>query len=298
MPAPKKLRRYFFDWENTIAWARDKTTTPFEKKRNANARFVFQRLPPPASRSAIPPSASTTPNALLQRALVINNLPLIKSPKPFLDRIRQGALEYVRWESDPTQETRSLTLSFLTSSSAAGFVQAQLSSAARFRKFSRRSDSVSANWEWLPPTLLPQDISDAVGSRLARRSICISWPESSSPSPSLRSRRHDLQNQLKRFGPVLSFWQFDDWHLITSYYNIRDAIHARRDLEEQLENEADVRFFPDWTEVAPRYRYMFWCLSDAGKQESLEDGNTQSKFISPPLEDDSDIPESSSDLER
>ncbi|KAJ7115162.1 hypothetical protein C8R44DRAFT_880481 [Mycena epipterygia] len=85
-----------------------------------------------------------------RRALVVKGIaPSVAFPSPLLDKIHQGALEYVRFEPG------ALTLSFLTPQSADAFVRTHLSSRDRLRAFTTIDSNADANADADNPTQTP-----------------------------------------------------------------------------------------------------------------------------------------------
>ncbi|KAJ6534011.1 hypothetical protein DFH09DRAFT_1180863 [Mycena vulgaris] len=110
----------------------------FEAHPNRPQHLKIQSIPPPASRSAIPPLH-------IRRALVVSSITKRNLPV-LLDKIHCGALD------------------FLSSVE-------HLSAASRLRALV----DVDATWKWLPGSPLPQPVARAIATHRARRALHVSW---------------------------------------------------------------------------------------------------------------------------
>ncbi|KAF7289230.1 hypothetical protein MIND_01384400 [Mycena indigotica] len=243
------LLNHFFHWEKTVLACRRPKTPHFSSNEaypTVAANTVGRTLSPPPSSAHI-----KAPLSLLHRALRIQNIAPHKNIKSITDRIFSGPLEYAQLQQEGS--THFVTLSFLSSDSAWLFARSQLTDPLKLEQL---TGSDLARWEWLPPTPLPRETADAIGTKLARRTLCISWHKSS-PYPTT-PQIHTLRRKLSRFGPFVWFWQFNDRRFVVAYADIQTSIFARNRLEDALENQATVRYFPDWTEVSTSYRNSLW----------------------------------------
>ncbi|KAK7057799.1 hypothetical protein R3P38DRAFT_2843091 [Favolaschia claudopus] len=226
--------------------------------RNTSPLPGAAHLPMHPRLDAVPrPSAfPIPPTQQLFRTVVVKGLP--EQPlHHLLMKIHQGPLEYARLEPEPPgpldflkTPSYTLTLSFLSYESAHAFVAVHLIQPSALEAYTR---SKTATWEPLPPTPLPQFVSEAIDTNLARRSISIC---------SLDNR--DYQGA-KKFGPVEWIWNFSppstegsilqNNRRIVQFYGIADAIRAHAAL--QADPNLRVTFFPDFCEINPEGRRLF-----------------------------------------
>ncbi|KAJ7072917.1 hypothetical protein C8F01DRAFT_1105699 [Mycena amicta] len=243
MSSNAKLKDFFFNWEKSLDWARHRSAHFHKTHEQPLITQTFKHLPKP-------PSTPISPTRLLKRALVINKVAPTVSTRGMLEHIHEGALESVLLHPPQPlpgpKHTQSLTLTFLTSTSAFEFASRRLENPERRHVVA----GPFSTWKWLPPLALPGDIAYAVGTQLARRAICLTWPPISEPSSRFRTMEQELK---RRFGALQWIWAFDDSRLIVNFQDIRIAIEARKELENEL-HDVEVRFFPDWCEVTPTYR--------------------------------------------
>ncbi|KAJ7033462.1 hypothetical protein C8F04DRAFT_1104813 [Mycena alexandri] len=208
-------------------------------------RPVMDKLPPPATAGR-----PSLPQLNLNRTCVVQGLPGDTTLSSILLNIHQGALEFARIENEPPQSTflpptKSLTLSFLASSSAQAFVDMYLAEPVRLHAFTR---SLFPSWHWLPPSPLPSSISDAISRSGARRVLSISWEDPA----------YMFSQDLHQFGELERFWRFNPRRLLVSFFAIADAMKAKAHIA-ALDSAPDpglhVTYFPDWCELSDDARF-------------------------------------------